>query len=84
MSRAAVLGEECGLWAQAVFDARGVESVCSIMETFLLQDLEYRHPINPGRSHQYALNPVFCRPVSQAVQIADKGGILVNIEQLSP
>jgi transposase len=31
ISRAAVLGEECGLWAQAVFDARGTESLRSIM-----------------------------------------------------
>lgn len=31
ISRAAVLGEECGLWAQAAFDARGAESLRSIM-----------------------------------------------------
>jgi hypothetical protein len=31
ISRAAVLGEECGGWAQAAFNARGVESLRSIM-----------------------------------------------------
>jgi transposase len=31
ISRAAVLGEECGQWAQGAFDTRGVESLRSIM-----------------------------------------------------
>jgi hypothetical protein len=31
ISRAAVLGEECALWAQGAFDARGAESLRSIM-----------------------------------------------------
>jgi hypothetical protein len=31
ISRAAVLGEECGLWAQAAFDARGAQSLRSII-----------------------------------------------------
>ena len=31
ISRAAVIGEECALWAQGAFDARGAESLRSIM-----------------------------------------------------
>jgi len=31
ISRAAVLGEECGQWAQAAFDARGAQALRSIM-----------------------------------------------------
>jgi hypothetical protein len=31
ISRAGVLGEECGQWAQGAFDTRGVESLRSIM-----------------------------------------------------
>ena len=31
MSRAAVLGEQCGQWAQAAVDARGPEALRSIM-----------------------------------------------------
>jgi len=43
ISRAAVLGEECGGWAQAAFDARGAESLRSIMA---LCGLIKRHSAN--------------------------------------
>ena len=43
ISRAAVLGEECGQWAQAAFNARGAESLRSIMA---LCGLIKRHSAN--------------------------------------
>ncbi len=43
ISRAAVLGEACGLWAQAAFDARGAQSLRSIMA---LCGLIKRHSAN--------------------------------------
>ena len=43
ISRAAVLAEECGQWAQAAFNARGAESLRSIMA---LCGLIKRHSAN--------------------------------------
>jgi transposase len=46
VSRAAVLGEPCGAWAQAALDARGPESLRSIMALCKLIEQHSAHALN--------------------------------------
>ena len=54
-----------------MLDVTGVDQ--QNLEVALLQDLEHRNPVDPGRLHGDRFNPAFLEPVCQTMEIIGEG-----------